>query len=129
MLPTREDFIKAVEDVTKRADFSLKPTGWKILIAMPDYAKVTKGGLHLPDEHVHREEIASPVGYVVAMGDSCYLDKVRFPAGPYCKVGDFVIVRPYSGTRIVQHDKEFRFINDDTVEGVVADPSNIKRIA
>jgi len=129
MLPSREDFIKAVEEVTKREDFSLKPQGWKVLVAMPDYAKTTKGGIALPDEYVQREEMASPVGYVVALGDSCYADQARFPNGPYCKEGDFIIMRPYSGTRVVLHDKEFRFINDDTVEGVVQDPSNIKRIA
>ena len=129
MLPSQEDFIKAVEEVTKREDFSLKPQGWKVLVAMPDYAKTTKGGIALPDEYVQREEMASPVGYVVALGDSCYADQARFPNGPYCKEGDFIIMRPYSGTRVVLHDKEFRFINDDTVEGVVQDPSNIKRIA
>lgn len=129
MLPSREDFIKAVEEVTKREDFSLKPQGWKVLVAMPDYAKTTKGGIALPDEYVQREEMASPVGYVVALGDSCYADQARFPNGPYCKEGDFIIMRPFSGTRVVLHDKEFRFINDDTVEGVVQDPSNIKRIA
>lgn len=129
MLPSREDFIKAVEEVTKREDFSLKPQGWKVLVAMPDYAKTTKGGIALPDEYVQREEMASPVGYVVALGDSCYADQARFPSGPYCKEGDFIIMRPFSGTRVVLHDKEFRFINDDTVEGVVQDPSNIKRIA
>lgn len=129
MLPSREDFIKAVEEVTKREDFSLKPQGWKVLVAMPDYAKTTKGGIALPDEYVQREEMASPVGYVVALGDSCYADQARFPTGPYCKEGDFIIMRPFSGTRVVLHDKEFRFINDDTVEGVVQDPSNIKRIA
>lgn len=129
MLPSREDFIKAVEEVTKREDFSLKPQGWKVLVAMPDYAKTTKGGIALPDEYVQREEMASPVGYVVALGASCYADQARFPNGPYCKEGDFIIMRPFSGTRVVLHDKEFRFINDDTVEGVVQDPSNIKRIA
>lgn len=128
MLPSREDFISAVKTVTEREDFSLKPCGWKILIAMPDYAKVTKGGIALPDEYVKREESASPIGYVVSMGDACYKDPKKFYSA-YCQPGDFVVVRPYSGTRIVLHGKEFRFINDDTVEGVVHDPSNIERIA
>ena len=129
MLPSLEDFIKSVEAVTSREDFTLKPEGWKILVAMPDYAKRTKGGIELPDEYVQREEMASPVGYVVALGESCYQDKARFPGGAYCQPGDFIIMRPYSGTRVVLHDKEFRFINDDTVDGTVEDPSNIKRIA
>lgn len=129
MLPSREDFIRSVEEVTSRDDFTLKPTGWKVMIAMPDYMKVTKGGIHLSEEYVAREEMASPVGYVVALGDSCYKDTARFPGGAYCKPGDFIIMRPYSGTRVILHGKEFRFINDDTVDGVVNDPCNIERIA
>lgn len=136
MLPSKEEFSASVKEITSRPDFTLKPTGWKILIAMPDYARFTKGGLALPDEYVDREEMASPVAYVVAMGESCYQDNTRFPNGPYCKPGDLVVVKPYSGMRVVWQDKndqnikkEFRFVNDDTVEGVVDDPSNIKRIA
>lgn len=129
MLPSREDFIKSVEEVTTKEDFTLKPAGWKLLIAMPDYSRKTKGGIELPDEYVDREEMASPIGYVVAVGEAAYQDKARFPAGPLCKPGDFIVMRPYSGTRVVLHGKEFRFINDDTVDGTVADPCNIKRIA
>jgi hypothetical protein len=55
------------------------------------------------------------------------MDKTKFPTGPWCKQGDFVLVRPNSGTRLVIHGREFRIINDDTVEGVVQDPRGIKR--
>ena len=46
---------------------------------------------------------------------------------PWCKVGDFVLTRPYSGTRVVIHGREFRIINDDSVEAVVDDPRGIRR--
>ena len=65
--------------------------------------------------------------FVVALGPDCYADKERFPSGPWCKVGDFILVRPNAGSRLVIHGKEFRMINDDTVEGVVEDPRGIKR--
>jgi co-chaperonin GroES (HSP10) len=61
------------------------------------------------------------------MGPDCYKDKDRFPSGAWCQEGDFVLVRPHSGTRIKIHNKEFRIINDDSVEGVVEDPRGISR--
>ena len=73
------------------------------------------------------EEVMSPVLFVVAMGPDCYKDPLRFPSGPSCKVGDFVLVRPNTGTRIKIHGREFRLINDDSVEGVVQDPRGISR--
>jgi co-chaperonin GroES (HSP10) len=73
------------------------------------------------------EEQTTVVLFVVKMGDLCYADKDRFPTGPWCKQGDFVLTRPYSGTRVVIHGREFRIINDDTVEAVVDDPRGIRR--
>ena len=71
------------------------------------------------------EETASIIGFVIKMGPDCYKDEKRFPNGAYCKEGDFVIMRAYSGTRMKIHGKEFRIINDDTVEAVVQDPTGI----
>jgi hypothetical protein len=65
--------------------------------------------------------------FVVDMGPDCYKDPARFPNGAYCQKGDFVLVRPHAGTRLVIHGREFRIINDDSVEGTVDDPRGIKR--
>jgi co-chaperonin GroES (HSP10) len=73
------------------------------------------------------EEQTTVVLFVVKMGDLCFTDKDRFPTGPWCKEGDFVLTRPYSGTRVIIHGREFRIINDDTVEAVVEDPRGIRR--
>jgi co-chaperonin GroES (HSP10) len=73
------------------------------------------------------EETLTTVLFVVDMGPDCYKDASRFPSGPYCKKGDFILIRPNSGTRLVIHGKEFRVINDDSVEGVVDDPRGIRR--
>ena len=67
--------------------------------------------------------------FVVKLGPDCYKDKTRFPSGPSCKEGDFVIVRPNSGTRLKIHGREFRIVNDDSVEAVVQDPRGITRAA
>jgi co-chaperonin GroES (HSP10) len=76
---------------------------------------------------MHYEEILTPVLFVVKVGPDAYKDAARFPNGPSCKEGDFVIVRPNSGTRLKIHGREFRIINDDSVEAVVEDPRGITR--
>ena len=78
---------------------------------------------------MHYEEVLTPVLFVVKLGPDCYQDKTRFPSGPSCKQGDFVIVRPNSGTRLKIHGREFRIINDESVEAVVEDPRGITRAA
>jgi len=104
-----------------------EPQGYKILIAIPELDGKTEGGVYMPDNLKQMEETASIIGYVIRVGDEAYSDESRFPNGPWCKTGDFVIFRSYSGTRFKVHGKEFRIINDDTVEAVVEDPRGYTR--
>ena len=94
--------------------------------AMEEYADSDVGLVKSANE-VWKEELLTPVLFVVKMGPDAYADKTRFPNGPSCKTGDFVIVRPNSGTRLKIHGREFRLINDDNVEAVVQDPRGITR--
>ena len=104
-----------------------KPSGYRILCAIPEQEKEFESGILKADETVRIEETLTTVLFVVDLGPDCYSDKARFPNGPWCKKGDFILVRPNAGTRIVIHDREFRIINDDSVEAVVEDPRGIKR--
>lgn len=104
-----------------------EPSGYRILCAIPDMEKEYDSGILKADSTLHREEVLSTVFFVVKMGPDCYQDKSRFPNGPWCKVGDFILARPNSGTRLKIHGREFRIINDDSVEGVVLDPRGITR--
>jgi co-chaperonin GroES (HSP10) len=104
-----------------------KPSGYRILCAIPEQEKEFEGGIVKADETMRIEETLTTVLFVVELGPDCYLDKARFPSGPWCKKGDFILVKPYAGSRLVIHGREFRIINDDTVEGVVDDPRGIKR--
>lgn len=96
--------------------------------AMEEYSD-SEVGLVKSDKTMYYEEILTPVLFVVELGPDCYKDATRFPSGPSCKKGDFVIVRPNSGTRLKIHGREFRIINDDSVEAVVEDPRGITRAA
>lgn len=104
-----------------------EPRGYRILIAIPEISVKTEGGVYIPDKIRNAEETASLIGVVLKVGPEAYSDPARFPAGPWCKEGDFVIFRSYSGTRFKVHGKEFRLINDDTVEAVVEDPRGYSR--
>jgi len=104
-----------------------KPSGYRILCAVPDVEKEFDNGLAKSAETIQMEETLTTVLFVVELGPDCYKDAARFPTGPWCQKGDFVLVRPYSGSRLVIHGKEFRLINDDSVEGVVQDPRGIRR--
>ena len=103
------------------------PQGYRILCAIPEAEKTFDSGIAKADETIRHDEILTTVLFVVDLGPDCYADKERFPNGPWCKKGDFVLTRPNAGSRLLIHDREFRIINDDSVEGVVEDPRGIKR--
>jgi co-chaperonin GroES (HSP10) len=115
------------KEVEERAKQLPIPQGYRILCAIPEAEEAFDSGIIKSDETRRHDELLSTVLFVVDMGSDCYADKERFPHGPWCKKGDFVLVRPNAGTRIVIHDREFRIINDDSVEAVVQDPRGIKR--
>ena len=104
-----------------------EPVGYRILIAMPEVDEKTDGGIVKASSTIRDEEVSNICGYVLKLGPDAYVDKSRFPNGPYCKKGDWVVFRAYSGTRLKIYGKEFRLINDDTVEAVVEDPTGVVR--
>jgi len=105
-----------------------EPVTYHLLCVLPDVDEEYESGLVKAGQTMHYEELLSPVLFVVKMGPDAFKDEKRFPSGASCKVGDFVLVRPNTGTRIKIHGKEFRVINDDSVEAVVQDPRGITRI-
>ena len=109
------------------SDFVPVPSGYRVLIVMPMVEEKTEGGIYHTDTHRSREETASIVGQVLDMGVDAYGDKEKFPNGPWCENGDWVMFRSYAGTRFKINGREFRIVNDDTIEGVVKDPRHIKR--
>jgi len=103
------------------------PSGYRVLCAVPEVEEQYESGLVKADQTINFEEKLATVLFVVEIGPDCYKDPARFPTGPWCKKGDFVVVRPNAGTRLLIHGREFRMINDDSVEAVVQDPRGIKR--
>jgi co-chaperonin GroES (HSP10) len=103
------------------------PSGYRILCAVPDAEEQTEGGIFKADITKQFEELTTPVLFVLKLGPDCYKDEKRFPSGPWCKEGDFIVTRPMAGSRIKIHGREFRMINDDAVEGIVEDPRGITR--
>jgi co-chaperonin GroES (HSP10) len=104
-----------------------EPVGYKMLLILPDADAEYSSGIIKADQTRQADEVASVVAFVAKMGPDCYKDEKRFSV-PWCKIGDFVVIRPYSGVRIVVHGKEMRLVNDDSIEAVVEDPRGIKRV-
>ena len=103
------------------------PVGYKLLCMVPNIEQKYEGGILKADETLRTEELTTVVLFVAKLGPGAYKDTTRFPNGPWCKEGDFVLVRAYAGTRVKIHGTEFRIINDDTVEAIVQDPRGISR--
>lgn len=103
------------------------PSGYRILCAIPDIEEKFESGLLKSAKTIEHEELLTTVLFVLKLGPDCYKDEKRFPSGPWCAAGDFILVRPHAGTRVKIHGREFRIINDDAVEGVVEDPRGISR--
>lgn len=120
-------------DITKLTNEDIEkalptPAGFKLLVTIPRVEEKLNGMFIKAEETKHHEQMTTVVALVVDVGPEAYLDKTRFPSGPWCKKGDYVLIGPYRGQRFTVYGQEFRIINDDCVEGVVPDPRGYRRI-
>jgi co-chaperonin GroES (HSP10) len=127
-IATEDGEVSTLPDTDERKAKQLPdPSGYRILCGIPNIEEQYESGIIKSDMTLQHEELLTTVLFVVKMGPDCYKDAARFPSGPWCKEGDFILVRPHAGTRLKIHGREFRIINDDSVEGVVEDPRGISR--
>jgi co-chaperonin GroES (HSP10) len=101
------------------------PTGWRVSLLPYRGAQKTKAGIVLSEETQRRAQVATTVGYVLQLGPLAYFDQEKFPKGPWCKAGDWVVFGRYAGARIPIDGGEIRFINDDEILGIIQDPQDI----
>ena len=105
------------------------PVGYRILVAMPDVEETFgDSGIIKSSKEIHLDTVMSTIGLVLDVGEEAYSDKDRFPRGPWCKQGDYVMFRMNTGTRFKVRGKEYRLMNDDSIEAVVADPRGVTRV-
>ena len=113
------------KEVTEESTKLPMPTGWRLLVLPFKMKEKTKGGLVLAETTIERQQVASQVGLVLAMGPQCYKDKERYPEGPWCKVNDWVMFARYAGSRIKIDGGEMRLLNDDEVLATIDSPEDI----
>lgn len=127
--PDNPDAATILPDTDERKARQLPdPAGYRILCALPEVDEKTEGGIYKSDMTKQFEELTTPVLFVLKMGPDAFKDEKRFPSGAWCKEGDFILTRPHAGSRVKIHGREFRIINDDSVEAVVEDPRGISRV-
>jgi co-chaperonin GroES (HSP10) len=117
-------------DVIEEAVKDIDVSGWRILIVLPKMKERTDGGVYVDPALLEKEKLAACVGYVAKVGPDAYSDKRKFPTGPWCKEGQWILFKSYSGTRIQSRvgGIELRILNDDTVEGVIHDVTKYTRV-
>jgi len=104
-----------------------KPVGYRVLVALPNVEETFQSGIAKAESTKYEEYVLSIIGAVIDMGEQAYQDKDRFPFGPWCKQGDYVMFRANTGTRFKVGAQEYRLMNDDSIEAVVTDPRAISR--
>ena len=126
-LPNKELVgVKKEKDLSKQDSEKLpQPTGWRMLVLPFKMKEKTKGGVILAEDTLERQQVASQVGLVMAMGPQCYKDKERYPEGPWCKEKDWVMFARYAGSRIKIEGGEMRLLNDDEVLATIDSPEDI----
>jgi len=102
-----------------------QPTGWRILVMPYRRKEKTKKGIILPDQALEKEHVATVCAYVLEVGPDAYMDKEKFPEGPWCKKGDWIIFGRYAGARIKIDDGELRLLNDDEILATIQKPEDI----
>ena len=101
------------------------PSGWRLLVLPFSPREKTKGGILIAQESLDKLRIATNCGYVISIGPLAYHDKEKFPTGPWCKKGDWVIFARYAGSRLPIEGGEVRILNDDEVLGTIKDPESV----
>lgn len=105
-----------------------KPVGYKLLIALPQVEETfSEAGIVKAERTIYEEQLMTVIGLVLDVGEQAYADKERYPTGPWCKTGDYVLFRANSGTRFKVNGVEYRLMNDDSIDAIVADPRGVTR--
>ena len=117
--------VKKSKEVTHESQKLPQPTGWRILILPFKMKEKTKGGILMGQDTLERQQVASQCANVLAVGPHAYQDKERFPKGPWCEVGDWIMFARYAGSRIKIEGGEVRLLNDDEVLATIENPEDI----
>ena len=125
----RKEKIRIDEIAQEALDDALipKPVGYRLLIALPNVVETSGGEIVKATKTLRDDYVLSTIGLVLDMGEQAYADKDRFPTGPWCKQGDYVMFRANTGTRFKVGAQEYRLMNDDSIEAIVDDPSVVTR--
>lgn len=114
-----------VEQAESLKEHLPKPTGWRVVVLPYRGAQKTKGGIELAKETMERQQLTTTCAYVLAVGPLAYKDTDKFPDGPWCKEGDWIIFGRYAGARMMIDGGEIRILNDDEILATIKDPEDI----
>ena len=95
--------------------------GYRVML-IPVGIKDMHNGIALPRETIERQQNHAQIFRVVGMGSMAYNDESRFPDGPFCEIGDYVLIGRYAGTKVTTYYcDDLRIVNDDEVMAIIPD--------
>ena len=122
---TKVDETKKEENKKAAMDRVPQATGWRIVVLPYKGVEKTKGGLLLTDKAIEEQQLTTNVGLILNMGPDAYADKNKFPNGPWCVKGDWIVFAKYAGSRVKIEGGEIRILNDDEVLAKLDDPKDV----
>ena len=122
---TKDKKVLDPETIENQRDQLPEPSGWRILVLPFTPKEKTKGGIIIAQESLEKLRIATNCGYVIKLGPLAYHDKEKYPTGPWCKKGEWVIFARYAGSRLPIEGGEVRLLNDDEVLGTIDNPESV----
>ena len=126
--PKKQPVPTSPEGVKSYLSILPKPVGYRMLIRPWSGEKKTKGGILITENTQSTIEMTTVVGLVIMMGELCYKDEKKFPSGPWCKEGQFVIYGQYAGSRFKTKYGEHSILNDDEIIATIRKPEDILHI-
>lgn len=120
-------------DMTGRP-FDMRPAGYLVAVKIyvrPEELKTIKQDdgtevtLYLPDTVRAEDKYSSVSALVCAVGPEAYQGDKFERSGPWCKVGDWILIPRYESTMVSYRGVAMALLPDDRVMAVIAGPEDV----
>ena len=115
--------------------FTMKPAGYLIatkIYVRPEELKTitrddgTEVSIYLPDTVRAEDKYQSVSALVCAVGPEAYQGEKFERSGPWCKVGDWVLIPRYEATAVSYRGVAMALLPDDRIMAVIDGPDDVQ---
>jgi co-chaperonin GroES (HSP10) len=115
--------------------FDMRPAGYLVAVKIyirPEELKTikkedgTEVTLYLPDTVRAEDKYSSVSALVCAVGPEAYQGEKFERSGPWCKVGDWILIPRYESTMVSYRGVAVALLPDDRVMAVISGPEDVE---